>query len=149
MRQQYVLQQILNKVKDESLTSILNIATSMMSDVSTDLTSSTIQKLVRTVMGLDTKKFESLRLPYEGTYLMGRRNGMFVFIINLDANKAKLQNFIYNKGKDDADYSTDFGSISEVVDDGSKLTDSAEKQKFIALMRRTVLQQLLLKRQER
>jgi LCP family protein required for cell wall assembly len=128
MRQQYVLQQILNKIKDQSVTKILSIATSLMSDVSTDLNSATIKRMVRTVMKLDSKQLESLRLPYDGTYLMGRRNGMFVFIINLEANKAKLKNFIYGLGDDDADYSTDFGSISEAVDDGSTTSQSYQEE---------------------
>lgn len=119
MRQQEVIQAILKKVKKQSMTEVISLATSIMSDVSTDLNSSTIKRLVRTVMNLDTKEIQSLRLPYEGTYKMGRRNGMFVFLINLEANKAKLQNFIYGIGDDDADYSVDFGNINEKEDDGS------------------------------
>lgn len=131
MRQQYVIQQILKKIKKQSTADVLSIATSMMSDVSTDLNSAMIQRLVRTIMKLDSSKIESLRLPYDGTYLMGRRNGMFVFIINLEANAAKLKNFIYGMGDDDADYSKDFGDISEDVNDGSSESQSYQEDSEI------------------
>ncbi|MDO4942707.1 MAG: LCP family protein [Lachnospiraceae bacterium] len=131
MRQQYVIQQILKKIKKQSTGDVLSIATSMMSDVSTDLNSAMIQRLVRTIMKLDSSKIESLRLPYEGTYLMGRRNGMFVFIINLEANAAKLKNFIYGMGDNDADYSTDFGDISESASDGSSESKSYQEDSEI------------------
>lgn len=131
MRQQYVIRQILKKVKDESTADILSIATSLMSDVSTDLNSAMVRRLVRTVMNLDTSDIESLRIPYDGTYLMGRRNGMFVFLINLEANKAKLQNFIYGIGDDDADYSNDFGDITESESDGSSESESYEEDSDI------------------
>ncbi|MEE1313957.1 MAG: LCP family protein [Lachnospiraceae bacterium] len=124
LRQQAVLQSILDKVKDQNLSTILSIATSLMSDVSTDLDATTIKKLVKVVMKFELNKIESLRVPYEGTYLMGRRNGMFVFIINLEANKAVLQKFIFDIGDDDVDYSKDFGEIEEPASDGSSTSSS-------------------------
>lgn len=131
MRQQEVIQSILKKVKKQSVTEVISLATSMMSDVSTDLDSSTVKRLVNTVMKLNVKEIQSLRLPYEGTYKMGRRNGMFVFLINLEANKAKLQNFIYDIGDDDADYSADFGNIKEDADDGSSNSKSYQEDREI------------------
>ncbi|MDD5968804.1 hypothetical protein BHF69_04390 [Anaerostipes sp. 992a] len=128
LRQQAVLQAILDKVKDQSITSILGIATSLMSDVSTDLDANTIKKLVKVVMDFNLNKIESLRIPYEGTYLMGRRNGMFVFIINLEANKAVLQKFIFNIGDDDVDYAKDFGEIEEPASDGSSTSSSYQEE---------------------
>lgn len=128
LRQQSVLQAILDKVKDQNMTSILGIATSMMSDVSTDLDAGTIKKLVKAVMNFKLDKIESLRVPYEGTYLMGRRNGMFVFIINLEANKAVLQKFIFDIGDDDVDYAKDFGEIEEPASDGSSTSSSYHEE---------------------
>ncbi len=124
MRQQEVIQSILKKVKKQDMKTILSIATSMMNDVSTNLDSAHIRALIKAVMDFDTAEIESLRLPYEGTYKMGRRRGMFVFLINLEANKAKLQNFIYGIGDDDADYSVDFGTVMEETSDGSTESSS-------------------------
>ena len=128
LRQQEVLQSLLKEVKSQSLTSVLGIATDMMSEVSTDLDSAHIQSLIKAVMNFKLNKIESLRLPYEGTYIMGRRNGMFVFIINLEANKAKLQNFIFGIGDDNADYSKDFGEITEPASDGSSTSQSYQNE---------------------
>lgn len=124
MRQQEVIQSLLKKVKKQDMKTILSIATSMMNDVSTNLDAAHINALIKAVMNFDTSEIESLRIPYDGTYKMGRRRGMFVFLINLEANKAKLHNFIYGIGDDDADYSVDFGTVMEETSDGSTESSS-------------------------
>lgn len=98
-RQRAVLQAALNKVLDQSVTKIADIALDALKDVSTDMTASYLKSLVLKVVQMGTTEIDQMRIPLEDTYKMGRaQSNMFVFFINFDANKAAMEYFMFNKG---------------------------------------------------
>ena len=113
-RQRAVLQAALNKVLDQSITKIADIALDALDDVSTDMTAGYLKSLVLKVVKMGTTEIDQMRIPLEGTYKMGRaQSNMFVFFINFDANKAAMEYFMFNKGTEE-DWAKKYGGTSNV-----------------------------------
>lgn len=99
-RQRAVLEATFNKVKDQSLTKILDIALKVLGDVSTDMDADYMKSLAASVIKMGTTDIDQMRIPIEGSYKMGRaQHNMFVFFINFNANKAAMNYFIFGDGK--------------------------------------------------
>lgn len=113
-RQRAVIQAALNKLLDQSVTQIADIALDALGDVSTDMSANYLKKLVTSVVQMGTTEIDQMRLPLEGTYKMGRaQHNMFVFFVNFEANKAALEYFMFNKGTE-KDWAEEYGGTSGV-----------------------------------
>lgn len=113
-RQRAVLQAALNKVLQQSPTTIANIALDALKDVSTDMNATYLKTLVLKVVKMGTTEIDQMRVPLEGTYKMGRaQSNMFVFFTNFQANKAALNYFLFDKGTE-KDWAKEYGGISKV-----------------------------------
>ena len=69
-RQRAVLQAALNKVLQQSPTTIADIALEALKDVSTDMNASYLKTLVLKVVKMGTTEIDQMRVPVEGTYKM-------------------------------------------------------------------------------
>lgn len=113
-RQRAVLQAALNKVLDQSVTKIADIALDALKDVSTDMTASYLKSLVLKVVQMGTTEIDQMRIPLEDTYKMGRaQSNMFVFFVNFDANKAAMEYFMFNKGTEE-EWAKKYGGTTNI-----------------------------------
>lgn len=126
-RQRAVIQAALNKVLDQSVTKIADIALDALKDVSTDMTASYLKSLVLKVVQMGTTEIDQMRIPLEDTYKMGRaQSNMFVFFINFDANKAAMEYFMFNKGTEE-EWAKKYGGTTNVETYGySGSSDSSD-----------------------
>ena len=69
-RQRAVLQAALNKVLQQSPTTIADIALEALKDVSTDMNASYLKTLVLKVVKMGTTEIDQMRVPVKGTYKM-------------------------------------------------------------------------------
>lgn len=125
-RQRAVLQAALNKVLQQSPTTIADIALESLKDVSTDMNASYLKTLVLKVVKMGTTEINQMRVPVEGTYKMERaQSNMFVFFTNFKANKAALKYFLFDKGTE-KDWAKEYGGTSnvEMFGYGSASSDS-------------------------
>lgn len=113
-RQRAVLQAALDKLLQQSVTDIADIALDSLKDVSTDMSAKYLKSLVLKVVKMGTTEIDQMRIPLEGSYKMGRaQHNMFVFFINFDVNKAALEYFLFNKGTKE-DWVKKYGGVSGV-----------------------------------
>ena len=125
-RQRAVLQAALNKVLQQSPTTIADIALEALKDVSTDMNASYLKTLVLKVVKMGTTEIDQMRVPVEGTYKMGRaQSNMFLFFTNFKSNKAALKYFLFDKGTE-KDWAKEYGGTSnvEMFGYGSASSDS-------------------------
>lgn len=116
----------MNKVLQQSPTTIADIALEALKDVSTDMNASYLKTLVLKVVKMGTTEIDQMRVPVEGTYKMGRaQSNMFVFFTNFKANKAALKYFLFDKGTE-KDWAKEYGGTSnvEMFGYGSASSDS-------------------------
>lgn len=98
-RQRAVLQATFTKMLDQNPLDIVDIAIDALSDVSTDMDSTFIKKLIYSVAQMKTTEIDQLRIPIENTYKTGSADCGWVFFVNFKANQQALKYFMFNKGK--------------------------------------------------
>lgn len=97
-RQRRVVMAAFNKVKDGSLTDLLDLADRILPYLTTDMSNSQILGYVYTVFTSGMTDMESYRIPVEGTYSCQTLSyGMEVLVPDLNANSRYLQEYIYGK----------------------------------------------------
>lgn len=94
-RQRRVVMAAFNKVKDGSLTDLMDLADRILPYLSTDMSNTQILGYVYTVFTSGMTEMESYRIPVEGTYSCQTLSyGMEVLVPDLNANARYLQEYI-------------------------------------------------------
>lgn len=97
-RQRRVVMAAFNKVKDQSLGDLLDLADNILPSLTTDMTNMEILGLVYTIFTSGMTEMESYRIPVEGTYTCETLSvGMEVLVPDLNANSKYLQEYIYGE----------------------------------------------------
>lgn len=100
-RQRRVVMAAFNKVKDGSLTDLLDLADRILPYLTTDMTNAQILGHVYTVFTSGMTEMESYRIPVEGTYSCQTLSyGMEVLVPDLNANSRYLQEYIYGQSNE-------------------------------------------------
>lgn len=94
-RQRNVLQAIFTKVKTMSYNKVLDLASLVMEDVTTDLTNEEIMDYVAKVVFMGTTQIDQLRIPLDNTYTQDRIRNMAVLLPDFSINSQALYEFIY------------------------------------------------------
>ena len=102
-RQRAVMQATFQKMLKHNPADLVTIAIDALGDVSTDMDSTYIKKLIFSVATMGTTEIDQLRVPIENTYktaVIGHYPPCgFVFFVNFKANQEALKYFMFNKGK--------------------------------------------------
>ena len=102
-RQRAVMQATFQKMLKHNPADLVNNAIDALGDVSTDMDSTYIKKLILSVATMGTTEIDQLRVPIENTYktaVVGHYPPCgFVFFVNFKANQEALKYFMFNKGK--------------------------------------------------
>lgn len=94
-RQRIVLTTLLNEYKNKSLTELLGLLDDILPMVTTNLTQNEILGYVKDFFPmLATAEISSQRIPVEGTYKGAMISGMSVFVVDIPANAAALQEIL-------------------------------------------------------
>lgn len=95
-RQRRVVMAAFNKVKDGSLTDLMDMADRILPYLTTDMSNTQILGYVYTVFTSGMTEMESYRIPVEGTYSCQTLSyGMEVLVPDLNANARYLREYIY------------------------------------------------------
>lgn len=95
-RQRRVLNELLKKLKEMGVTKLPETVSAMLPYVKTSLSPGEIVKLGIKGIGLKTNGITQYRLPVDGTYKSQYINKMAVLVPDIELNKKKLLEFIYN-----------------------------------------------------
>lgn len=112
-RQRAVLQATFSKMLSQNPLDIVDIAIDALGDVSTDMDSSYVKKLIYSVAQMKTTEIDQLRIPIENTYKTGSAGCGWVFFVNFKANQEALKYFMFNKGKQ-KDFAKVYGGTSAI-----------------------------------
>ncbi|MBQ8087790.1 MAG: LCP family protein [Clostridia bacterium] len=95
-RQRTVLIKLMEKLKDADAVTLMNIATTALPYVKTNLSPSTIVNIATTVLTQGVDGVETFRLPINGTYTQDTREDQsMLYDCNWAQNSAELYSFIY------------------------------------------------------
>lgn len=95
-RQRSVLNAIYQKILSEkNPADILKLVEYCLSQVKTNMDMKTIYDMALKVLGSDDLLIQQMSLPADGLYKSTYYNGMSVLEIDLEANKERLENFLY------------------------------------------------------
>lgn len=94
-RQRRVLNELLSKLKENGVKKLPETIRTMLPYVKTNLSAGDILKLGIKGIGLKTDSVLQYRLPVDGTYKSQSINGMAVLVPDIDVNRNKLLEFIY------------------------------------------------------
>lgn len=96
-RQRTVLQSVFTKAKTLSLLELLDMMTTVMHFLSTDLENDQIISYMKTIVMMGTTELDQFRLPVDGSYTDETINGKKVLLPDIEANERLLNEFIYGK----------------------------------------------------
>lgn len=94
-RQRRVLNELLKKLKEIGVTKLPETISAMLPYVKTSLSPGEIVKLGIKGIGLKTNNIVQYRLPVDGTYKSQYIGKMAVLVPDIEANKKKIYDFIY------------------------------------------------------
>ena len=94
-RQRYVLSVAFNKMKELSVTELMQLADTLLPYLSTDLSNSEMLEYIYLVASNHMTIGETYRLPVEGTYSAEIVYGMDVLVPDLEMNSKALQEYLY------------------------------------------------------
>lgn len=97
-RQRKVISQVMDDMKDISLSDAMQLVTQITPYMKTNLSSNDIIKYATMLYNLRDATVEDLNIPVEGAYKSVRYKGMAVFQIDFDKNAEIIQNFIFGDG---------------------------------------------------
>lgn len=96
-RQRTVLVKLMNKVQSMGMGEVLQLATTGMQHVTTNMDFNTMLTIANTVISNGVTSVESLRLPINDSYVQEKRNEQDMFYdCDWAANTSALYSFIYN-----------------------------------------------------
>lgn len=96
-RQRRVLNEILRKLKQNGIKQLPKTISTVLPYVKTSLSTGEILKLGIKGIGFKTDSITQYRLPVDGTYKSQNISGMAVLVPNIEVNKEKIYEFIYEK----------------------------------------------------
>jgi polyisoprenyl-teichoic acid--peptidoglycan teichoic acid transferase len=94
-RQRRVLNELFKKIKSQGVAKLPGLVSTLLPYVETSLSNSEIIELAMDASKFNTESIEQFRLPVDGTFKSEKIRGMSVLVPNIEANKAKLNEFIY------------------------------------------------------
>lgn len=95
-RQRTVMSSILSGAKHSGVFRLLNMAFKSAPYIETDLTKSEIMKLASMAAICITGDIQQEKVPFEGTWEYASIKGNSVISIDLEANRQKIEDYIYN-----------------------------------------------------
>lgn len=95
-RQRTVLQAIFTKAKTLSINEMFDMATEVLTYISTDLTNEEIFRYMKTVIMMGTTEIDQFRIPVDHSYTSERIRGMAVLVPDMEKNRKELYNFLYH-----------------------------------------------------
>lgn len=95
-RQRTVMSAILNNAKHSNPFTLLNMAYKSAPYIETDLTKGELRSLVMSALPCLGNDIKQAKVPFEGTWEYATISGNSVISINIDSNKQKLIDYIYN-----------------------------------------------------
>lgn len=98
-RQRTVIEAILKKIMSSGPAAAVNTLKSIAPFIETDLSKDEIIKAGISAVSCISGGFEQASCPFEGTWKYENKGGASVIGLDVDANKEKLRDFIYNQAK--------------------------------------------------
>ncbi|SET15238.1 LCP family protein [[Clostridium] polysaccharolyticum] len=111
-RQRTVLKAIFDKYKHQNVVNMVSIASDMLSYVTTNLSKSEMLSYLTTAASFGTLELETFRIPLDNTYDGTKIDGKSVLVIDFDANKQALREFIY-AGIADSEIKVESGDMED------------------------------------
>lgn len=111
-RQRTVLKAIFDKYKHQNIVNMISIATELLSYVKTNMTKSEMISYLTTAASFGTLELETFRIPLDNTYDGQKIDGKAVLVVDFDANKKGLRDFIY-AGIADSDIKVESGDMED------------------------------------
>lgn len=96
-RQRNVLEAIFKKAKSLSMSELTELAEKILPNIATDLTNEEIISYMKTILFMGTTTINQFRLPVDGSYTPQMIYGMDVLVIDIEANKKALFDFIHEE----------------------------------------------------
>lgn len=97
MRQQKVLLALAEKAQDTELEELLAMAGELTGNMETSLTGDELRRIGTAVLVVDPGEVGQFRIPVDGTFESGIKNGMWTIRPNFEKNKQLLHDFIYGE----------------------------------------------------
>ena len=94
-RQRMTIDAILKKVKTKSPGELLDLASVVLPNIKTDISKEMIYTYMMTVIQMGTTELHQFVVPISNGYHTERINGQDSLVIDLEANKTALKNFIF------------------------------------------------------
>ena len=98
-RQRTIMQAIIKGVISSGPVSAIKTAKAVAPYIETNLSKSEIKSIAASALGCVSGGFEQASCPFEGTWKYSNKSGASVITLDVDANKEKLIDFIYNSDK--------------------------------------------------
>lgn len=98
-RQRTIMQAILKGVVSSGPISAIKTAKAVAPYIQTNLSKSEIKSVALFALGCVSGGFEQASCPFEGTWKYANKSGASVITLDVDSNKEKLIDFIYNSDK--------------------------------------------------
>ncbi len=96
-RQRNVLTSLFQKAKGMSFTKLLGLAKTVLPYITTDLSDDEIFRIGRTILFMGTTNIHQMRIPVDNSYADMKVNKALVLDVDLEQNKQKLSEFVFNK----------------------------------------------------
>lgn len=94
-RQRNVLNAVFKEAKTMSISELKGLAKEVLPCVTSDLTNDEIVSYMMSVVMMGTTEIKQQRIPIDDGYTQDRINGQAVLVVDWEANRAALQNFIF------------------------------------------------------
>lgn len=97
MRQQEVMLAMAQEAQDMEIDALLDIAGQIADVVSTNMETDELKSLATAFMVMEIEDVQQYRIPANGTYDAGIKNGVWAIRPNFEKNKTLLHDFIYGE----------------------------------------------------
>lgn len=98
-RQRTIMQAIIKGIASSDPISAIKTAKAVAPYIQTNLSKSEIKSIALSALGCVSGGFEQASCPFEGTWKYANKGGASVITLDVDSNKEKLIDFIYNSDK--------------------------------------------------